>query len=99
MAADAQYKIILLGDPGVGKTTWFLRIKHGEYMNMDNSTNTMGVEHLEYKITVQGKDVKVGVALDPCLTLCSERGALAGALCMRLCLLCMTYVHVAILSA
>lgn len=55
--ADIEYKIVLLGDPGVGKTTWFLRIKQGEFVDTENhQTVSMGVEHLEHKITVQGKD-------------------------------------------
>lgn len=55
--ADVEYKIVLLGDPGVGKTTWFLRIKQGEFVDTENhQTVSMGVEHLEHKITVPGKD-------------------------------------------
>ena len=57
--ADAEYKIVLLGDPGVGKTTWFMRLKQGEFVDTDNSAVSMGVDHLEHKTTAQGKVVKV----------------------------------------
>ena len=59
VVSDAEYKIVLLGDPGVGKTTWFLRVRQGEFVDTENPTVSMGVDHLEYKCTVQGKEVKV----------------------------------------
>lgn len=67
MADVCEYKIVLLGDPGVGKTTWFLRIKQGEFVDTENhQTVSMGVEHLEHKITVQGKDGPKEVKVQAC---------------------------------
>ena len=70
--ADAEYKIVLLGDPGVGKTTWFMRLKQGEFVDTDNAAVSMGVDHLEHKTTVQGKVVKVRVLerLHVCVCMC-----------------------------
>lgn len=56
---EAEYKIVLLGDPGVGKTTWFLQIKQGEFVDTGNVGVSMGMDHLEYKMSVKGRDVKV----------------------------------------
>ena len=58
-AADAEYKIVLLGDPGVGKTTWFMQVRQGEFVDTDNPAMSMGVDHLEHRVTVDGREVKV----------------------------------------
>ena len=58
-AADSEYKIVLLGDPGVGKTTWFLQVRQGEFVDTENTAMSMGVDHLEHKVTVDEKEVKV----------------------------------------
>lgn len=58
-AMDAEYKIVLLGDPGVGKTTWFLQIKHGEFVDTGNVGVSMGMDHLEHRMTIKGREVKV----------------------------------------
>ena len=75
--ADAEYKIVLLGDPGVGKTTWFLRIRQGEFVDTENPVVSMGVDHLEHRCTVQGKEVKVRrrivQPISYALHVCSER--------------------------
>ena len=59
-SGDSEYKIVLLGDPGVGKTTWFIQVRQGEYMDTDNPAISMGVDHLEHRVTLEGKEVKVG---------------------------------------
>lgn len=59
VSSDAEYKIVLLGDPGVGKTTWFMQVRQGEFVDTDNTIVSMGVDHLEHKISVDGKEVKV----------------------------------------
>lgn len=59
---DAEYKIVLLGDPGVGKTTWFLRIKQGEFVDTGNVGASMGMDHLEYRTTIKERPVKVLLA-------------------------------------
>ena len=61
--ADVDYKIILLGEPGVGKTTWFLRIKHGEFVDtMDQQTAvSLGVDHHEHQITIPSPGKEGGV--------------------------------------
>ena len=78
--SDAEYKIVLLGDPGVGKTTWFLQVRQGEFVDTENPAVSMGVDHLEYKCTVQGREVKVrrgntyGAACTACVLLCVVSG-------------------------
>ena len=58
-AGDAEYKIVLLGDPGVGKTTWFMRVRQGEFVDTENPAVSMGVDHLEHKVMIDGREVKV----------------------------------------
>lgn len=60
MALHPEYKIILLGDPNVGKTTYFLRIKQGDFIDTEQRpTASFGVEHLEHKVKVGDTEVKV----------------------------------------
>lgn len=55
-----EYKIILLGDPGVGKTTFFLRIREKEFVDTEQSPNaSIGVDDLVYEHTVDGIKIKV----------------------------------------
>ena len=53
-AADSEYKIVLLG-----KTTWFLQVRQGEFVDTENTAMSMGVDHLEHKVTVDEMEVKV----------------------------------------
>ena len=55
----AAYKIILVGEPGVGKTTIFFRIKLDEFVDASRIR-----QHpvLQYSMKVGGTDVKVRIA-------------------------------------
>ena len=56
-----EYKIILLGDPGVGKTTFFLRLREQEFVDTEQRPSaSIGVDDLLYEHTVDGTKVKVG---------------------------------------
>ena len=52
------YKFILLGDLDVGKTSFFLRLKHGTY-DQDNAYRGAEPDQLEYTLVVDGDTVKV----------------------------------------
>ena len=54
MPDDTDYKIVLLGEVGVGKTTFFLRIKVGDYV--DTSTVTTSVEYQPFLVSVGSGD-------------------------------------------
>ena len=57
-----EYKIILLGDPGVGKTTFFLRLREQEFVDTEQRPSaSIGVDDLLYEHAVDGTKVKVGV--------------------------------------
>ena len=55
----AEYKIILLGGPGVGKTNYFFRLRDGIFVESSVSTVSQGVEFMTFKATVDGEEVKV----------------------------------------
>ena len=57
----AEYKIILLGEPGVGKTNYFFRLRDDVFVGSSVSTVSQGVEHMTFKATVDGEEVKVQV--------------------------------------
>ena len=58
--AGPEYKIILLGEPGVGKTSFFYRLKTSNFQARPPPVlSTMTVEHLEYTVLVDGVEVKV----------------------------------------
>ena len=55
-----EYKIILLGDPGVGKTTFFIRIREEEFVDTEQHPSaSIGVDDLLYEHIVDGTKVKV----------------------------------------
>lgn len=54
-----EYKIILLGEPGVGKTNFFFRLRDGMFVGNTASTVCTGVEHMEYKMRINGAYIKV----------------------------------------
>lgn len=54
-----EYKIILLGEPGVGKTSYFFRVRENVFLADSPTTVCTGIEHLEHSITINGQEVKV----------------------------------------
>ena len=54
---DFLFKIVLVGDPGVGKTCIVQRYKHGIFN--ERQANTIGVDFTLKTIDVSGKRVKV----------------------------------------
>ena len=56
----AQYKVILLGDPGVGKTTFFLQLRDSSFVDTETRPSaSIGVEDLEYTHMIGDTEVKV----------------------------------------
>ena len=67
MEVIPEYKIILLGEPGVGKTNFFFRLRDGVFVGSTASTVSTGIEHMEYKMRINGVPIKVGVHFpEPC---------------------------------
>ena len=57
-----QYRIIFLGEPGVGKTTTSLRVKYGEFINTQEYGEIPGAgDTVFYETTVDGEALKVKV--------------------------------------
>ena len=54
-----EYKIILLGEPGVGKTNFFFRLRDGVFIGTTATTVSTGIEHMEYKMRIHGCKIKV----------------------------------------
>ena len=54
---DYLFKVVLVGDPAVGKTCVVQRFKHGVYF--ERLGNTIGVDFMLKTIEVDGKRVKV----------------------------------------
>lgn len=60
MMAGPQYKVILLGDPGVGKTTFFLQLRDSAFVDTDSRPSaSLGVEDMEYKQLIGDTHVTV----------------------------------------
>lgn len=59
MEVVPEYKIILLGEPGVGKTNFFLRLRHGTFAGSAAVSASLGTEYLEYSMTIHEVTVKV----------------------------------------
>lgn len=59
MEAAPEYKIILLGEPGVGKTSFFLRLRNGTFAGSSAVSASIGTESLDYSMTISGVTVKV----------------------------------------
>ncbi len=59
--AAREYKIILIGDPNVGKTCYFLRIRDGNFVETDELRTTIlsGVEFFQYTMKIDDCDVTV----------------------------------------
>lgn len=83
MAFSPEFKVILLGDPGVGKTTFFLRLKEGEFVDTEvRPTASLGVERIERTVTVDGVDVKVRRGLYYCNHCLRRTGSGSAAPCI-----------------
>ena len=59
--SGAGYKIIMLGDPGVGKSTYYWRLKTGKFVDTDSTKSslvTMGIA-VDHAMAVDGTNIKV----------------------------------------
>lgn len=59
--SGSEYKLIMLGDPGVGKSTYYWRLKTGKFVDTDSTKSslvTMGIA-FEHTMTIDGTVVKV----------------------------------------
>ncbi len=56
-----EYKIILLGEPGVGKTSYFFRVREDIFLADSPTTVCTGIEHLEHRVVIDGQEVKVTI--------------------------------------
>jgi len=54
-----KYKVILLGDAGVGKTSLFNRIKYGKFYAYGVRSATQGADVYDYTTTVGNDSLKV----------------------------------------
>ena len=62
------YKIILLGDLGVGKTSLFLRIKCKQFVDPATDTTNLGCDEYTFDYAVDGTPVKVRGRKGACTT-------------------------------
>jgi len=98
MQVSPEYKIILLGEPGVGKTNFFLRLRNGTFAGSSAVTASLGTDRLEYSMNIHGIAVKVRCHFyhvflkDQCLT-CANEEQLAN--CLKL----SSEFHIALISA
>lgn len=51
---SSTYKVILLGEPGVGKTSFFLRIRDGRFVDRESVTVTADV--CDKTVRLEGSD-------------------------------------------
>ena len=58
-AFDYLFKIVVIGDCGIGKTSLVQRFKSGGFT--DRYTNTIGVDFAMKTVIVDGKRVKVSI--------------------------------------
>ncbi len=56
-----EYKIIIIGDPNVGKTSYFLRVRDGNFVETEELRSTIlsGVEYLKYGMKIDDCNVVV----------------------------------------
>ena len=55
------FKIVLIGDEGVGKTSVVQRFKHGVYV--ERHGNTVGVDFMVRTLDVDGKKIQVSIVV------------------------------------
>ena len=79
MAAPPSYKAILLGDPCVGKSSLFLRLQKGVFVDTEELA-TIGVDYLEKDIDIGDKTVKV---INTCMSLPHDCFILCTVVCTR----------------
>lgn len=58
-----RYRIILVGEPDVGKTTLALRLKHGVFVDTQTMEDTREADSVTYTTTVDGENISVGHVL------------------------------------
>lgn len=59
-----RYKIALLGDAGVGKTTLLMRLHTGRFIDTESPTFTLcGRDTIQYEVSVDNTRVEVSAAL------------------------------------
>ena len=58
---DFLFKLVLIGDAGVGKTCMVQRFKHGVYI--ERHGNTIGVDFMLKTVDVDRKKIKVSLIL------------------------------------
>ncbi len=56
-----EYKVVLLGEPGVGKTSFFLRIRDGTFVDTESMTVT--ADACEKRVKLEGSESNVQVSL------------------------------------
>ena len=56
---QSLFKIVLIGDEGVGKTSVVQRFKHGVYV--ERHGNTVGVDFMVRTVEIDGQKIKVKV--------------------------------------
>ena len=64
-SSSPYYEIILLGEPGVGKTCLFTRISEDIYVE-DKERVTVGLDYVEKTVSVNGEDIQVSNSLSCC---------------------------------
>lgn len=65
MAVSQQYyyKIVLLGDAGVGKTSLFGRIKTGRFNQTETTVGTGGADQCKYTTTIGDDSINVSYVM------------------------------------
>ncbi len=60
MASSPYYELILLGEPGVGKTCLFARISEDTFIE-DKERMTIGLDYTDKTVTINGEEVHVSL--------------------------------------
>lgn len=63
--AAVQYKIVLIGNAGVGKSSFFQRLRLGKTFDpVKADVMTIGVDYFDYHCTIDGTPVQVSAWRD-----------------------------------